>query len=80
MAATIVREMAKSWCRHEDCQQPQEGLLSKRPLFCPECGKHAAWATQPGVGLIPAPKPIDGWKVSENDRKFLRSLRINPEV
>lgn len=63
------------WCRHEDCQEPFESIAGYRPALCDKCHRVAAWATEQGVGLIGA----IGFTLTRNDRRFLKSLRIDPE-
>jgi len=40
------------------------------PDVCPNCEQSAEWTTE----------TLRPWKLSENDRKFLRAIRIKPEA
>lgn len=42
----------------------------KVPDICPNCEQSAEWSTE-------EPKP---YRLSENDRRFLKSIRVAPEV
>jgi hypothetical protein len=50
------------------------GCTGEPPAYCPLCRRETRWTL-----MAPQTQPVDGWRVSENDRRFLRSLRIDPE-
>jgi hypothetical protein len=61
------------WCRV--CYEPYESIAGLLPPQCPACQKPAVWTT-----VRPDPTtPTVAYATSENDRKFLRSLRILPD-
>ncbi len=52
------------WCQH--CQTGYASV-GEVPKWCPECNQYPNWSTR---------KP---YKPSENDKRFLKSIRIDPE-
>lgn len=55
------------WCRK--CRN-WYAVQTTIPDICPHCEGSASWTTE-------EPKP---YRLSENDRRFLRSIKIQPEV
>lgn len=51
------------WCQQLDCQTGYAST-GERPKVCPACGKFPDWTRTPP------------YKIHENDRRFLKSLRI----
>lgn len=65
------------WCRHSDCFKTYYLLASAIPFSCPGCSREGKdgvdwWTTERPKG-----KPVKG-VISSNDRRFLRSLKIEP--
>jgi len=60
------------YCGWEDCgcAYPSQGL---RPAVCPQCRRVEKWT------ILPPRIMAHPYVLSENDRKFLRSLRISAE-
>lgn len=60
------------YCRH--CGFSYESHAGKILATCPHCQHSGLWSTDP--------TPVDETPpaLSENDRRFLRSLRIVPEI
>lgn len=59
------------WCRHADCGKTYESTAGHIPIICPHCERTALWTTEQ-----PEPPPVKPYVLSENDRRFLKSLRI----
>lgn len=59
------------WCRHAGCGRTYVSDAGKIPELCPYCERVGAWATIPMI-----PDPVKPYRLSENDRKLLRALRI----
>ena len=54
------------WCLR--CKVKLEHLGGALPDACPECEQSARWST--------LEVPLKDWVLNENDRGFLRSIRI----
>jgi hypothetical protein len=59
------------WCSRVGCGNTYEEHAGVRPEACDKCGH--AWTVEP---IPPPPAPKVGWALSENDCRFLRSLKI----
>jgi hypothetical protein len=71
------------FCRHSNCGKPFESMAGDQPGICPFCRRDAWWSTTPGDGRNPGKprrvKPTVAFALSFNDKRFLKSLRIDPE-
>jgi hypothetical protein len=68
------------YCRHEHCGEQVDIVAGQFPAVCPGCERVAKWSTTPGNVVKERRKgPRVPWDLSRNDRRFLRSLRIDPE-
>lgn len=72
------------YCRHNDCDHVHPSIAGDRPRLCPGCGRTALWSATP---LTPAPAqtrlpgdPKKRYVLSKTDCRFLKSLRIDPEM
>jgi hypothetical protein len=75
--------MQTLFCRHPNCGKPFESAAGDQPDVCPACRQGGLWSTSPGDGWD-ATKPVCvapqvKFELSFNDRRFLKSLRIDPE-
>ncbi|HEX8030332.1 MAG TPA: hypothetical protein VF491_17780 [Vicinamibacterales bacterium] len=50
------------------------GSTGDIPAICPLCNRETKWGTSPR-----GHEPVPWWVPNENDRRLLRSLRIDPE-
>jgi hypothetical protein len=60
-------------CRH--CQQAYRHVTGTLPDACPTCGQESDWSA-----VTVEHEPRVPFNLSRNDRKFLKSIRIDPEV
>lgn len=58
------------WCRHQDCGRAYETEKEQVPSICPSCRRMGSWT-------IVAPSAR--WELSYDDKRFLKSIRIDPE-
>lgn len=64
----------RMYCRH--CHEPQEiRWLSLKPLVCPVC----KLPTPNGWDWLEKNDPNSAWELTHNDKRFLKSLRIDVE-
>jgi hypothetical protein len=63
------------WCRHAGCGRVHESLAGEVPRICPFCERAASWTTVP-----PPEDPKVEWELTPNDKRFLRSIRVNAEI
>ena len=61
--------MTTVFCKH--CAAQYDAVAGDFPVVCPHCDQPAFWTTEP--------VPVVAWTVNENDKLFLRSLRITPK-
>lgn len=57
------------------CGEPYEAV-NEIPNVCPDCHKETSWSTTAPVRSIP---PKDPYKLTFNDREFLKKIPITPE-
>lgn len=70
------------YCRHQDCHEAYVSDAGKQPAICPACQRAASWTAIPPHGIRPAAHPDDPkrpYDLTLNDRRFLRSLRIETD-
>lgn len=63
------------YCRYPDCGNQMDciaGILSDK---CPKCLRPALWSTLP-----PPASSTRAYTLTLNDKRFLKSLRIDPDV
>lgn len=61
------------YCKRPECGKGYASV-GDLPVHCPACGHETKWTTSP-----PYKPPVKGWAPTVNDRRFLRSGRIDPE-
>lgn len=59
------------WCRWPDCRKGYASV-EEIPPICPACGREADWTTRE--------QPRVAFKLTRDDVRFLRMLRIRPDV
>ena len=67
------------WCRYPDCQIGYASVAGERPLVCPNCEQPARWTTtEPAAPPMPkrGRDPAKVYRLSTNDRRFLKAVRI----
>lgn len=74
MIAMAGREI---WCRYADCGVQHTVLMGRFPDACPACKRDARWSTMPPIAY---PDPLAPYDVNRNDARFLRSIKIDPEM
>lgn len=52
------------------------GSVGDIPVHCPSCHRPTKWGASPPSALT---ELVDGWEPNVNDKRFLRSLKIDPE-
>jgi hypothetical protein len=68
------------YCRWEDCDGSDDATVGQEKEICPACGKVARWTTVPGRKIKERRKsPRVPFELSHNDKRFLRSLKIQAE-
>lgn len=64
-------------CRYEGCGHVEVRKGGMLPLVCPGCGLTAKWSSEAVTENTVVPRP--SYKLTLNDRRFLRGLKIDPE-
>lgn len=65
------------YCKYDDCRIGYASVAGDVPSMCPACSRPAHWSTmQPEARYQP---PKDPWKISVNDKRFLKGLKIRAE-
>jgi hypothetical protein len=68
------------YCRWEGCGESDEATVGQEKDVCPACGKEARWSVLPGRTIKERRKnPRVPFELTLNDKRFLRSLRIQTE-
>lgn len=61
--------MRTLWCTR--CSVGYASVAGDVPRVCPACDRDTVWST-----LAPTSPRSDPWTLTENDRRFLKALRI----
>jgi hypothetical protein len=68
------------YCRHPKCGDTVDIVAGQFPAICPHCHLDAMWSTTPGNSHKERRKnPRVPFDLTLNDKRFLRSLRIQTE-
>jgi hypothetical protein len=51
------------------CAHAHISIGGDQPAVCPGCSQQAFWTTEP--------VPLRPWALTENDKRFLRSIRVS---